>query len=70
MPNSLAMYSSPSFKLQTVSEFCDFYLVQNRLNGLSVISIVKAFIYRTVNSPNFQDAVIDISAPRRTGGLN
>ena len=64
------IYSSLSFKLQTVSEFSDFYLEQDRLNGLSVISIVKALFREQNIRDNFHDAVIDISASRRTEGLN
>ena len=60
------IYSSPSFKLKTVSEFSDFYLMQDRLNGLSVISIVKALFKEQKIRHNFHDAVIDISAPRMT----
>ena len=64
------IYSSPSFKLQTGSGFSDFYLVHDHLNGLSVIFVVKALFREQKIYHNFHDAVIDISAPRRTGGLN
>ena len=60
------VYSSPSFKLQTISEFSDFYLVQDCLNRLSVISIVKTLFREQKIHHNFHDAVIDISTQRMT----
>ena len=61
MPNSLASI------VHHHSNYRQFQnLVQDRLNGLSVISIVKALLREQKIRHNFHDAVIDISAPRMT----